>query len=45
LITVVRRNDKELLLVLLHSRQRWNIAQSMIEYGLGQRSLVTSSLR
>ena len=45
LITVVRRNDKELLLVLLNSRQRWSTAQSMIDYGLSQRSLLTSSLR
>ena len=45
LITVVRRNDKELLLVLLNSRQRWSTAQSMIDYGLSQRSFLTSSLR
>jgi serine-type D-Ala-D-Ala carboxypeptidase (penicillin-binding protein 5/6) len=31
LITVVRRGDKELLLVLLNSRQRWSTAQTLLE--------------
>ena len=31
LITVVRRGDKELLLVLLNSRQRWTTAQTLLE--------------
>jgi D-alanyl-D-alanine carboxypeptidase (penicillin-binding protein 5/6) len=34
LITVVRRADKELLLVLLNSRQRWRTARAMIEGAL-----------
>jgi D-alanyl-D-alanine carboxypeptidase (penicillin-binding protein 5/6) len=34
LITVVRRGDKELLLVLLNSRQRWSTAQTLLEVGL-----------
>lgn len=34
LITVVRRDGKELLLVLLNARQRWSTAQSMIELWL-----------
>ena len=34
LITVVTRNDRELLLVLLNARQRWWRAQELIEYGL-----------
>jgi D-alanyl-D-alanine carboxypeptidase (penicillin-binding protein 5/6) len=34
LITVVRRGDKELLLVLLNSRRRWSTAQSLLEGGL-----------
>ncbi len=33
LITVVTRDDKELLLVLLNARQRWWRAQELIEYG------------
>ncbi len=31
LITVVHRGDKELLLVLLNSRQRWSTAQTLLE--------------
>ena len=34
LITVVTRNDRELLLVLLNARQRWWRAQELLEYGL-----------
>ena len=34
LITVVRRGDKELLLVLLNSRRRWSTAQTLLEVGL-----------
>jgi D-alanyl-D-alanine carboxypeptidase (penicillin-binding protein 5/6) len=34
LITVVRKDEKELLLVLLNTRQRWNTAQSLLEFGL-----------
>jgi len=34
LITVVHRGDKELLLVLLNSRQRWSTAQTLLEVGL-----------
>lgn len=34
LITVVTRNDRELLLVMLNARQRWWRAQELIEYGL-----------
>ena len=34
LITVVTRDDRELLLVLLNARQRWWRAQELITYGL-----------
>ena len=34
LITVVTRDDRELLLVLLNARQRWWRAHELIEYGL-----------
>ena len=34
LVTVVRRGERELLLVLLNTRHRWNTAQSLIEFGL-----------
>src|SRR5438876_12250378 len=34
LIAVVTREDKELLLVLLNSHQRWGRAQELIEPGL-----------
>jgi len=34
LVAVVRRSDRELLLVLLNSRQRWKTAHALIEDGL-----------
>jgi len=34
LITVVRKDGKELLLVLLNARQRWSTAHALIKYGL-----------
>ncbi len=34
LITVVTREDRELLLVLLNARHRWGRAQTLLEYGL-----------
>ncbi len=34
LIAVVRKEDKELLLVLLNTRQRWRTAHDLIHYGL-----------
>ena len=43
LITVVRRGDKELLLVLLHSRRRWSTAQSLLEGGLRDTAPILSS--
>ena len=43
LITVVRRGDKELLLVLLHSRRRWSTAQSLLEGGLRDTVPILSS--
>lgn len=43
LITVIRREDKELLLVLLHARQRWATAQNMIEFGLRDAAVLTEA--
>ena len=43
LITIVRRNDKELLLVLLNSRRRWNTALALIEQAFGDRAVQTIS--
>jgi D-alanyl-D-alanine carboxypeptidase (penicillin-binding protein 5/6) len=43
LITVVRRGDKELLLVLLNSRRRWSTAQSLLEGGLRDTAPILSS--
>lgn len=46
LITVVRKDGRELLLVLLNSRQRWRTAQDLIEFGLRPKpTLVSTSLR
>jgi D-alanyl-D-alanine carboxypeptidase (penicillin-binding protein 5/6) len=45
LVTVVRRNDKELLLVLLNSRSRWSTAQALIEFGFGERAVVSSAIK
>jgi serine-type D-Ala-D-Ala carboxypeptidase (penicillin-binding protein 5/6) len=42
LITVIRREDKQLLLILLNARQRWATAQSMIEFGLHDPAVLTS---
>ena len=38
LVTIVRREGKELLLVLLNARQRWSTAHALIEYGLRPQS-------
>lgn len=43
LITVAQRGDKTLLLVLLNARQRWNTAQTLIEWGLGAQPVLTSA--
>jgi serine-type D-Ala-D-Ala carboxypeptidase (penicillin-binding protein 5/6) len=43
LITVVRRGDKELLLVLLNSRRRWSTAQTLLEGGLRDTAPILSS--
>ena len=43
LITVVRRGDKELLLVLLNSRRRWSTAQALLEGGLRDTAPILSN--
>ncbi len=45
LITIVTRDGRELLLVLLNARQRWGRAHALLEYGLRtpvQATVVTS---
>ena len=45
LIAKVSQDGKELLLVLLNSRRRWNTAASLIQYGLGNRQATESGVR
>lgn len=43
LITVVRKEGRELLLVLLNARQRWRTAHDLIEFGLRSRPTLLST--
>jgi D-alanyl-D-alanine carboxypeptidase (penicillin-binding protein 5/6) len=45
LIAKVSQDGKELLLVLLNSRRRWNTAASLIEFGLGNLQATDSGVR
>jgi D-alanyl-D-alanine carboxypeptidase (penicillin-binding protein 5/6) len=46
LITVVRKDGRELLLVLLNARQRWRTAQDLLAFGLGEKpTLISTTLR
>lgn len=44
LITVVRKDGRELLLVLLNARQRWRTAQDLIEFGLHSKPRLLSTV-